>query len=155
MNFQVLSRNELANLALEVINKVKEADKKIGNKVSRRFRSRARELFSMCNYLGTRQVTAFTYARAAGKNINGVDSVKKALNFLEGQKGAIDKMKEEALSYGLYEAAVLYYLKKTGVNINPDSLENILNLSGKYEFLILPFMSWLKLMAEAELTPER
>lgn len=154
MSFHALSRNDLANLALEVVTKVKKADEKTGAKVSSKFRSRARELFSICNYLGIHQVTAFTYAKAAGKD-SGVESVKKALNFLEGQEDAIDEMKDEALSYALYEAAVLYYLKKTRVNINPDSLENILNLTEKYEFLILPFMSWLKLMAEAELTPER
>lgn len=154
MSFHILSRNDLADIALKIINRVKEADKRTGKKVSGKFRSRARELFSMCNYLGTYQVTAFTYAKAAGKE-TGVETVKKALNFLEGQEDAIDELKEEALSYGLYEAAVLYYLKKTAINIDPDSLENTLNLTEKYEFLILPFMSWLKLMAEAELTSER
>lgn len=155
MSLTILSRNELASLALKIINKVKEADKKIKGNVSGKFRSRARELFSLCNYLGTHQVTAFTYAKAAGKNINGVESIERALKYLEGEENAIDKIKEEALSYSLYEAAILHYLKKTGININIHSLDNALDVAEKYEFLILPFMSWLKLMAEAELTPER
>lgn len=155
MSFHILNRNELASLALKIIKRVKEADKKTSEKVSGKFRSRARELFSLCNYLGIQQVTAFAYAKAAEKDATGVENVKKALNFLEGQDDAIDKMKEEALSYSLYEAAVLYYLRRTGINVNSDSLEDILNLTEEYEFLVHPFMSWLKLMAEAELMSER
>jgi len=155
MSLHILNRNELASLALKIINKVKEADKKTGGKVSEKFRTRARELFSLCNYLGTHQVTAFTYAKAAEKNISGIESVERTLKYLEGQENAIDGIKEEALSYSLYGAAILHYLKKTGISINTSSLEEILKTTEEYEFLILPFMSWLKLMAEAELTQER
>jgi CRISPR type III-B/RAMP module-associated protein Cmr5 len=155
LSFYVLSRSELASLALEIINRVKRANERTGKRVSGKFRSRIRELFSMCNYIGIRQVTAFTYAKAAGKNMSGVKSVENALRFLEGQEHAINEMKDEALSYSLFEASILYYLKKIRINIDINSLESVLNLTEKYEFLITPFLSWLKLMAEAELMPER
>ena len=146
MGLKVPSRDELARRALEVVERVKETDKVVKGAGSS-FRTRARELFEVAHYLGCLQTISFAYAKATTAR------VADALEYLEGRESAerLRELEGERAGYGLYAAALLSYLKAIGVAVDPRKLNEILDAVSKYEFLVLPFMSWLKLMAEAEL----
>lgn len=145
MELKILSRDELARLALKVIDYVKKAEGTV-EEVSKSFRTRARELFETTYYLGCLHTVSFVYAKATTR---GVDA---AFKFLRGEGGAelLPTKKEEA-GYALYGAALLHYLETIGASVDPLKLDEVLKMVSEREFLILPFMSWLKLFAEAEL----
>lgn len=143
---RVLAGDELARLAYDVVSRVKEVEDEVRG-VSAAFRSRSRELFEVAYYLGSTPMLAFAYAKAKSR------AVERAFRFLRREVNKLEGRKEE-VSYALYAAAVVDYLRRTGI-ISELGFNTVLDIATKYEFLLLPFLSWLKLISEAELEAER
>ncbi|RLE79365.1 MAG: type III-B CRISPR module-associated protein Cmr5 [Thermoprotei archaeon] len=140
MRVRIPSQDEVAKLAIGIVERVKEVG---SDDLRRGFRSRTRDMFETGYYHGVTLMLSFAYAKA------GVKNVSDALNFLVGKRGL--KGDNVALSYALYVASIARFLEDIGVRVNVKDLFNMLENAKSHEFLLLTFMRWLKMAAEAEI----
>lgn len=146
-----LSQNEMAKLALDAVKFSKQATEAAGEEYEydKHFRARARSLFEWAYYHGQLQTMSFIYAKASSA------LVKRAFDSLERKDIQLLKSEgkwpeKEKTSYALYAATLLSYLKECGISVDA-SLDTALKLANDYGFMLMPYMLWLKMLAEAEI----